>query len=505
MRYFRLRSLVAFLTAGCGIPWASAADVLDFTVTRSNLPALTYYDLTLRVDACGATNANVMADDRAVQSRLENGRVIFTTAGTNISVVLNGVTDRTRLGGFSKAVLKDDRLWAWSNGFDDNKMFKSTALPLLEKYDYRATVFLIGSILNDTRNEGWITDKPDVVRLVKKGWGIGNHSWNHTVVPAEKGAANTKWGTPGWAPTPDDMAKAKESVRQTYKYLRAACDEAGRSDYRLIAFAAPMFDSRWAPVIADMVKAKDSEVLFNESGNRALVVVDPGWTAAGSRNGLSGFDPAVSIGRDWAIQVFGTGAKDDPKQKLVTEIAKCGESYHVWYNTLCHGVDAKHGIMAFVPWVHDTYGQGGSKTVWVAPSDEIYSYLLVRDHATVTLNGCLPLAMSASNLCAWIQARTAIPARTLTSMKGWELYIWQDQGKTFYALLTGTNRLKTQDEIAHAAISSLDDLERQLDALVPGQTVSVSGRVLGSAAPGETLKSVAAYGKQIGLIIEGQR
>lgn len=391
MRTERVACVAATLACGVALSLAGAAvspgttAILEFSVTRSNLPALTYHDLTLRVEAGGATNATVTADGRTIEGRIENGRVIFTTAGTNIAVALSGVADRTRLGKFSKAVLKDDKLWAWSNGFDDNKMFKSTAMPLLEKYGYRSTVFLIGSILNDTRNEGWIIDKPDIMRLVKAGWGIGNHSWNHTVVPAERGAANVKWGTPGWAPTPADMAKAKESVRQTYQYLRAACDEAGRADYRLIAFAAPMFDSRWAPVIADMAKNKDSEVLFNESGNRAFMVVDPDGGATGSRSGPGAFDPAASIGRDWAIQVFGTGAKDDPKAKLVAEVAKCGETYHFWYNTLCHGVDAKHGMMTFVPWVHDTYGQGGNNTVWVAPSDEIYSYLLVRDRSTVTL------------------------------------------------------------------------------------------------------------------------
>lgn len=114
-------------------------------------------------------------------------------------------------------------------------------------------------------------------------------------------------------------------------------------------------------------------------------------------------------------------------------------------------------------------------------------------------------AMSAADLRSWIQTRAAIAARTRSSMKGWELYAWQDQGKAVYALLAGTNRLKTQDEIAHAAVTDLDEIERQLDTLMPGQTVIVWGRVLGEAAPAEAGKAVAAYGKQINLIIRGQR
>lgn len=385
MNHIKSSLLVFFLTVCCGIYPVLSADVLSFTVTRTGLPKLTYYDLTLRVDACGASKAIVSADGQAIESRIEQNRVIFTTHGTNISVALTGVTDKKRLGSFSKAVLKDDKHWAWSNGFDDNKMFKNTAIPLLEKHGYRSTVFLIGSILSDTREENWIIDRPDIMRLVQKGWGIGNHTWSHSTVPCYR-ENGCKWGTPEWNPNAAEMDKAKAEFRQLHKYLREACDKAGRTDYRLIAFAAPMFDSRWQPVIADLRKNGDAEVQFNESGNRSLLVVDPDWVAKNEWSSPSKFNPAGSLGRDWAIEAFGTGGKNDPKATLLAEIAKCGEKYHIWYNSLCHGVGDNHGIMKFIPWVYDNYGKGGNNTVWVAPSDEIYSYLLVRDNTTVTFN-----------------------------------------------------------------------------------------------------------------------
>ena len=381
MHLAKFNTLAGILALAFSLP-AFADEVVNLTVTRAaSLPKLTYTDITLRVDAAGATKAVVTADEKPVESRIEKDRVIFTTTGSNISVTLTGVTDKALLGKFSVAALKDDKLWAWSAGFDDNAMFKSTAIPLLEKYHYRGTVFLIGEKVAEKRNEGWIIDQPDIMRLVKAGWGIGNHTWKHTLVPAEKGAA-AKYGTPDWTPTPADMATAKESVRQTYKMLRAACDQAGRPDYRLIAFAAPMFDGRWQPVIDDMIKQSDSEILFNESGNRSFMCVDPGFKGK-PYTSPAAYTLTGSIGRDPAISAFGSGAKTDPKEKLTTELAKCSDTYHLWYITLSHGVSEKDGIMTFIPWVAETYGKAGANTVWVAPSDEVFSYLLVRDHTTV--------------------------------------------------------------------------------------------------------------------------
>ena len=43
---------------------------------------------------------------------------------------------------------------------------------------------------------------------------------------------------------------------------------------------------------------------------------------------------------------------------------------------------------------------------------------------------------------------TPKPTGTKTSFKGWELYVWQKDGDTYFSLLEGTNRLKTDDEIA---------------------------------------------------------
>ena len=53
-------------------------------------------------------------------------------------------------------------------------------------------------------------------------------------------------------------------------------------------------------------------------------------------------------------------------------------------------------------------------------------------------------------------------------MKGWELYIWQDCGNTYFSLMVVTNRLKTHEEIVKAAVQGLDAIKPKLEQLKEG-------------------------------------
>lgn len=72
---------------------------------------------------------------------------------------------------------------------------------------------------------------------------------------------------------------------------------------------------------------------------------------------------------------------------------------------------------------------------------------------------------------------TGMKVATMTvtekSMKGYELYSWQADGAWHYALVVGTNRLKTFDEIASpaGAIKSLDELRLRLGQLAHGEEI----------------------------------
>lgn len=66
------------------------------------------------------------------------------------------------------------------------------------------------------------------------------------------------------------------------------------------------------------------------------------------------------------------------------------------------------------------------------------------------------------------------PQNTPTSaMKGYELYGWQTDGKWDFALLVGTNRLKSAEEIKNAAVvvEGMDALQGKLAQLPHGETV----------------------------------
>ena len=60
------------------------------------------------------------------------------------------------------------------------------------------------------------------------------------------------------------------------------------------------------------------------------------------------------------------------------------------------------------------------------------------------------------------------------SMKGYELYSWQSDGKWFFSLLVGTNRMKTSEEITDPVVKlvSLYDLKDKLSELPTGEYVS---------------------------------
>lgn len=88
---------------------------------------------------------------------------------------------------------------------------------------------------------------------------------------------------------------------------------------------------------------------------------------------------------------------------------------------------------------------------------------------------------------------------TTSSMKGWELYIWKQDGDTYFSLLLGTNRLKTDAEITAAAVKGIDAIKPKLAELKKGETVVPCGRRLSDQAPDEPLKELRKHSQALGL------
>ena len=86
-----------------------------------------------------------------------------------------------------------------------------------------------------------------------------------------------------------------------------------------------------------------------------------------------------------------------------------------------------------------------------------------------------------------------------TAVRGWELYLWQEDGDIHFSLLQRTDRLKSDDEITEDAAKGIHAIRRTLDELKPGQEVFVVGKKLAESPPKGPVIPIMEYGKKIGL------
>lgn len=103
--------------------------------------------------------------------------------------------------------------------------------------------------------------------------------------------------------------------------------------------------------------------------------------------------------------------------------------------------------------------------------------------------------------CGTASQPTATPFAE--SMKGYELYSWQDGSQWRFSILIGTNREKTLDEIRSADIvlSGIDELTSTLEKIPAGQSITWSSRETLSFPPDDILSQVKQVCKDKGLIL----
>jgi len=85
--------------------------------------------------------------------------------------------------------------------------------------------------------------------------------------------------------------------------------------------------------------------------------------------------------------------------------------------------------------------------------------------------------------------------------KGVELYSWKDaKGAWVFALLSGTNRLKTEKEVKDVRnqIAGIEALKKALGHLAAGENVSWTHRIEGFRyPPAETVKEIKEYATKV--------
>jgi hypothetical protein len=90
------------------------------------------------------------------------------------------------------------------------------------------------------------------------------------------------------------------------------------------------------------------------------------------------------------------------------------------------------------------------------------------------------------------------------SMKGYELYSWQDGSTWKFSLLVGTNREKSLDEIksADVVVSGVDALETALQQMPAGQYITWSSKETLSFPPQDIVEQVENVCEERGLILQ---
>ena len=89
------------------------------------------------------------------------------------------------------------------------------------------------------------------------------------------------------------------------------------------------------------------------------------------------------------------------------------------------------------------------------------------------------------------------------SMKGYELYSWQEGGQWKFALLVGTNREKTLEEIksADVVLTGVDELTSTLKNIPSGQYITWSAQETLAFPPDEIRSQIALTCKEQGLLL----
>ena len=89
------------------------------------------------------------------------------------------------------------------------------------------------------------------------------------------------------------------------------------------------------------------------------------------------------------------------------------------------------------------------------------------------------------------------------SMKGYELYSWQESGGWKFSLLVGTNREKSLEEIksAETVFSGVEELTSALERMPEGQYVTWSSKETLEFPPDDIIEQVEKVCEAQGLVL----
>ncbi|MEM8858420.1 MAG: SdrD B-like domain-containing protein, partial [Chloroflexota bacterium] len=406
--------LIVFLISGFtsteGSSPASIAAVdhtLIYTVDHSALPKMNYYDLTFNVNVGSIASAEVKSGNTAIPStyNASAGTVSFTTDATTFSISLNGFTGSTaNIGELTIASLKENKLWAWSHGFDDNAGFLK-AVYEFEQYGVPATLYLndyesgAGNIIEDNPDQPnppnpyqecdennsansanydcWMIDGVKIRQLFNDGWAIGNHTENHLCT----------WDNPSEAEMWQDVLDLDPKLKS--KILAPS----NRTDYIINSFAEPC-SHNYNDLLQPKIQNGEIDIIMNEGGQIDYSVPND-YAGATNRIPLEGGFPfSEPVVRDIRIEGAMNDDSDDGASLAFTKEmfdwlhANSSENSPIihWYNTISH--QNNHAVFAdAIPYLINNYGPNSQHDeVWIATAEEIFSYQYAKEFAIISLD-----------------------------------------------------------------------------------------------------------------------
>ncbi len=361
------------LTSATLLLGASTVD-LAYEIDRSNVPTLNAYDLSYAVEVGDGTNIAVTGDqgEEIVHWQdLNSTTITFTTDAPSFQVHIEGVSNPAEIGAISKLSLKDGYLWAYSHGFDDNFWLDSQRQVFLDR-NIPATYNLVSEFITDTDNGEGAFDISEFQEIMDAGWSINNHSTDH------EAGCSAEW----------TVADRKADVLEAQQALENLIATSSRPDYNVIGFSIPCGDfiqyEHYPEVVFDIRDNNEATLLYVEGGLDAwppimdiTSPIDPNSLVIrdGRIDGVNGYAEGI-------IDVF-----DDIHWRATSDLFEVNIPY--WYTTFSHGSDLFGDntpvLEETLDYLIETYGANGTNEVWIAPTDVVYGYLILRDNTTVTL------------------------------------------------------------------------------------------------------------------------
>ncbi len=343
---------------------------IRWEIDRSTVPTIVNGEITLNI-AVGEASAIVLVDENGddIPYRFEEeaGVITLTTAGDVIDLsFFTNTIGNPLIGSYAPTTLKDDYLWAWSHGIDDNANMEGS-IAKFEERGWRGTLYLIGTYVDRPWSLPGLMEENRIRRFLNNGWSLGNHTYNDTDCDL-------------------DITQFTSNIVDGQTPLNRIIAESERPDYIVMGFAAPCFLEPYHPKVQELRRNGESSLVFNESGGRLPIILDSNSNDEIIDDILvHAYEDGAPIGRDGEID---EGELDSVIEAIDWISRNSNENRHLWYNSLSHGerdsnVGVETRLGGLVEYVYRTYGPLGTDEVWVAPADEIVSYVTMRDFADI--------------------------------------------------------------------------------------------------------------------------